>query len=65
MAREPVADDDEIEVWDPDHEQEDGEEQASRGITKVKRRTAGIRAAKTMTSAVSAGKSQGVQNLLA
>lgn len=56
MAREPVADDDEIEVWDPDHEQEDGEDQASRGITKIKRRTAGERFARTVQSGLSSGE---------
>lgn len=56
MSREPVADEDEVETWDPDHEQEDGENDASRGITKIKRRTAGDRFARTVQSGVSGGE---------
>ncbi|WWD04615.1 hypothetical protein V865_002686 [Kwoniella europaea PYCC6329] len=39
MSREPVADADEIETWDPDHEQQSDDE-ATAGITKIKARTA-------------------------
>lgn len=56
MSREPIANEDEVEIWDPDHEQEDGEEEASRGITKIKARTAKDRFARTVQSGVSSSE---------
>jgi phospholipase D1/2 len=38
MSRQPVAEADEIETWDPDHEQEEEGEGVNRGVTSVKRR---------------------------
>lgn len=55
MTREPVAEADEIETWDPDHEQEDGEGDA-RGITHIKRRHASDRFLQTVEGAVSSGE---------
>nr|XP_019045930.1 phospholipase D [Kwoniella bestiolae CBS 10118]OCF24860.1 phospholipase D [Kwoniella bestiolae CBS 10118] len=40
MSREPVADADEIETWDPDHEQQSDDDESRAGITKIKARTA-------------------------
>lgn len=55
MARQPVAqDEDEIEVWDPDDEQEEGD--VSRGITQVKKRTARDRLMRTVETGVSSGE---------
>lgn len=52
LARQPVAEDeDEIEVWDPDDEQQDGD--VSRGITQVKKRTARDRLVRTVESGFS------------
>ena len=55
MSREPVAEADEVETWDPDHEQED-EDDVRQGVTRIKARTAGARLAKTVRSGVSGGK---------
>ncbi|EIW66666.1 hypothetical protein TREMEDRAFT_34686 [Tremella mesenterica DSM 1558] len=51
MSRKPIAEDEDIETWDPDHEQED--EDITRGITTVKRRTAKDRLARTFETGVS------------
>ena len=56
MSREPIADADEVETWDPDHEQEE-EGDFRQGVTRIKARTAGARFAKTVRSGVSAGES--------
>jgi phospholipase D1/2 len=56
MTRGPVAPADEIETWDPDHEQED-EGRDSRGITKVKARSGRERVLETANSALSGGQS--------
>lgn len=55
MNRKPVAPDDEVETWDPDHEQED--EGMTRGVTKIKKRTAGDRMATTISSGLSGSMS--------
>ena len=54
MSRGPIADADEIETWDPDHEQEDGT--IGRGITQVKRRPARDRLLRTLETTVSSGE---------
>lgn len=54
MSREPVADEDEIETWDPDHEQEEG---GLQGVTRVKKRTVGDRLMRTFGSGLSSGES--------
>ena len=54
MPREPVADSDDIATWDPDHEQSG--EGTTRGITHIKKRTAGDRLMTTVHSGVSSGK---------
>jgi phospholipase D1/2 len=55
MSRPPVADADEVETWDPDHEQsQDGE--GIRGITKVKKRSARDRLMRTVETGLSSGE---------
>ena len=54
MSREPIAAADEIETWDPDHEQED--DGISRGITQVKRRPARDRLLRTLETTVSSSE---------
>ena len=54
MAREPLADGDEIETWDPDHEQDDSG--VGEGITSVKRRSARNRLAATVGSGLSSSE---------
>ena len=58
ITREPIADADEIEVWDPDHEQHGGDddEETRRGITSVARRTAKDRLVRTFQSGAGAGE---------
>ena len=57
ITREPIADADEIEVWDPDHEQHGGDNDETRaGITSVKRRTAKDRLARTFQSGAGASE---------
>nr|XP_019012545.1 phospholipase D [Kwoniella pini CBS 10737]OCF51326.1 phospholipase D [Kwoniella pini CBS 10737] len=51
MSREPVASADEVETWDPDHEQ-DSDDEATAGITKIKARTARDRLMTTVHSGV-------------
>lgn len=53
MSRPPIADADEVETWDPDHEQEAEGEGGDRGVTQVKRRTAGERFIRTVHSGLS------------
>jgi phospholipase D1/2 len=53
MSRPPVADADDIETWDPDHEQDRGDEGHNAGVTTIKRRTAGERMRLTIESGVS------------
>jgi len=55
MSRGPVAPADEIETWDPDHEQED-EGRDARGITTVKARSGKERVLETVHSALSGGE---------
>lgn len=55
MNRKPIAPDDEVETWDPDHEQED--EGMTRGVTKIKKRSAGDRFAVTVASGLSSSES--------
>lgn len=55
MSRPPVADSDDIETWDPDHEQDRGDEGFNAGVTKIKRRTAGERMRRTVESGLSQG----------
>lgn len=54
MSRSPIASADEIETWDPDHEQQD-EDDKTRGITEIKRRSVTARLMQTVESGVSAG----------
>lgn len=56
MSREPVADADEVETWDPDHEQEDEGDPMRRGITQVKRRTARDQILRTVENSLSSGE---------
>ena len=56
MSREPIAQADEIETWDPDHQQQD-EDDVTKGITSVKRRTAMERLRRTAATAVAGGES--------
>jgi phospholipase D1/2 len=56
MSRPPVADADDIETWDPDHEQDRGDEEFQAGVTKIKRRTAGERFGRTIHSGLAQGK---------
>nr|XP_018262600.1 phospholipase D [Kwoniella dejecticola CBS 10117]OBR84758.1 phospholipase D [Kwoniella dejecticola CBS 10117] len=51
MSREPVAPADEVETWDPDHEQ-DSDDDTTSGITKIKARTARDRLMQTFHSGV-------------
>ncbi|OCF40014.1 phospholipase D [Kwoniella heveanensis CBS 569] len=53
MSREPVADADEIETWDPDHEQQSDDEERQGGITTIKARTARDRLMRTFHDGVS------------
>jgi phospholipase D1/2 len=57
MSRPPVADSDDIETWDPDHEQDRGEDGFNAGVTKIKRRTAGERMRRTVESGLAQGGS--------
>jgi len=57
MARGPVAAADEIETWDPDHEQDD-EDDARPGATHIKRRSARERIMQTAASAMTGGMSE-------
>ncbi len=54
LDRQPLAPEDEIQKWDPDHEQNEGE--TSRGVTKIKRRKARDRMILTAENAVSSGR---------
>jgi hypothetical protein len=56
MSREPVADADEVETWDPDHEQQD-EDESKQGVTRIKARSAGDRLMRTVKNGVSSGES--------
>jgi phospholipase D1/2 len=56
MSRPPVADADDIETWDPDHEQDRGDEEFQAGVTKIKRRTAGERFGRTIHSGLMQGE---------
>ncbi|WVQ80598.1 hypothetical protein IAT38_002703 [Cryptococcus sp. DSM 104549] len=53
MSREPVADADEVETWDPDHEQQSDDDENQAGITTIKKRSARERMAKTFQSGIS------------
>ncbi|WVR06183.1 hypothetical protein IAU60_003213 [Kwoniella sp. DSM 27419] len=53
MSREPVADAEEIETWDPDHEQESDDDQRRDGITTIRARTARDRLMATVNSGLS------------
>ena len=55
MSREPIASADEIETWDPDHQQQ-GEDDFKGGITKIKKRSAAERMRRTFGGAVGSGK---------
>ena len=55
MNREPIADDDEIETWDPDHEQADDSE-FGQGVTRIKKRSVGDRMMRTFASGLSSGE---------
>ena len=55
MSREPVADADEIETWDPDHEQQ-GKDDYKGGITTVKKRYASDRLRRTVEMAATSGE---------
>ena len=57
MSREPVADADDIETWDPDHEQDRGDEDFRSGVTSIKRRTAGERFGRTIHTGLQQGES--------
>lgn len=55
MSRQPVADSDDIETWDPDHEQDrDGDEHRA-GVTTIKRRTARERLMRTVNTGMGQG----------
>ncbi len=54
MDRPPIAPQDEIQKWDPDHEQAEGDHPT--GVTKVKRRHPRDRAIMTAQSAISSGE---------
>lgn len=56
MSREPVADVDEMETWDPDHEQQSDNE-GSNGITQVKKRAARERLMSTFSTGMASGMS--------
>lgn len=56
MARGPVAEAEEIETWDPDHEQED-EDDPARGVTKIKRQSNRERVMNTAHNAVGSSES--------
>nr|AEG78581.1 SPO14 [Cryptococcus gattii] len=49
MSREPVADVDEVDTWDPDHEQQ-GDNESGDGITQVKKRAARERLMSTFSA---------------
>ncbi|WWC88903.1 uncharacterized protein L201_003818 [Kwoniella dendrophila CBS 6074] len=53
MSREPIAPADEVETWDPDHEQDSDDEGATTGITKIKARPARDRLMQTVHSGIS------------
>lgn len=56
MSREPVAEVDEMEIWDPDHEQQ-SEDEGGDGITQVKKRAAKERLMNTFSSGLASGMS--------
>jgi phospholipase D1/2 len=56
MSRGPVAPADNIETWDPDHEQDD-EGKDARGITTVRKRPGRDRVLQTIHTAASSGMS--------
>lgn len=49
MSREPIAEADEVETWDPDHEQQ-SENEGGDGITQVKKRAARERLMNTFSA---------------
>lgn len=49
MSREPIAEADEVETWDPDHEQQ-SENEGADGITQVKKRAAKERLMNTFSA---------------
>lgn len=55
MLRKPVADADDIALWDPDNEQQNDptRKHKGRGVTRIKKSTAGSRLRTTVSSAVS------------
>jgi phospholipase D1/2 len=57
MSRDPVAQEDHLKKWDPDHEQAEGENNIP-GRTNVKHTHARDRLMTTLESGVGAGKSQ-------
>ena len=56
MSRPPVAEADEIETWDPDHEQAEEGDPRERGITNIKRRSARERMMQTVQTGLSSGQ---------
>lgn len=56
MFREPLAEVDEVEIWDPDHKQQSDDE-AGNGITQVKKRAARERLMNTFSTGMASGMS--------
>lgn len=56
MSRQPVADADDIETWDPDHEQDREDDDHRAGITQIKRRTARERLMRTVNTGMGQGE---------
>ncbi|KAK8858386.1 hypothetical protein IAR55_002613 [Kwoniella newhampshirensis] len=52
MSREPVANSEDVETWDPDHEQQ-GDDEASAGVTKIKKRSPKDRLMETVHTGMS------------
>lgn len=56
MSRQPVADSDDIETWDPDHEQDREGDDHRAGVTSIKRRTARERLMRTVNTGMGQGE---------
>lgn len=61
MSREPVADVDEVDTWDPDHEQQ-GDNESGDGITQVKKRAARERLMSTFSAGLASGMAPFISN---
>jgi phospholipase D1/2 len=58
MSREPIADEEDVQMWDPDDEQDDDDDE-HRGISRVKHRPARDRLMNTFSTGIKGGKCLG------